>query len=854
MPSEVGPLEIAARQGNTGLVQMLLREGAQIDASDANSEDNEYSDGCAYTALQIAAFWGHVAVVECLLSNGADVNAVRQTLGTPLQAALEGGRFEVAELLLARGAEIDKHWGVFGSCLQVFCERDSLEVAEFLLRHGANIEDGGGHNGNALQVTCDAGHVDLVQFLLDSGAQVDAPGRENGNALVATSASGHVAVVERLLSHATQRGEAISDVSLALHRAAAGGHSQVVRVLLQNSPTSGAAEAVHGHGKGDEHKSNSEDEHRGLGGNALLSAAYYGHEDTVSVLLESGVDVHAQGKLPFLSSGSYEEWRYRGRTGDALFAACFRGFASIAKILFLRDPHGYTEQQTFAPALEVSVGCQRSDVSAMLVRESIDAGFEPSLFGPVVHFACHFGHVAFVDQILESLLVSNWPASLGQAVAEGQSAVVAILLKHGADPSLADENGNSPLALALTTLEASEEKWYGHDPPDTVGVVGVLIEAGASLDGLTSEIRTVVPMIAKSGRVDVLETIKNHGCSLFAGAEDHVNALLEASRAGQVDMVRYLSQEGELTASNIEEAILATLKECRGCDERDSRDEDVARILRDLQSQNCAGVLRILLGLDAALFFAQGGPLPIASQKGLAEAVRLLLTRARQSMATIEDSFRAAVEGRHVECAQAILELESDRIDRLQMCTRAIPLSLPRRSAKMLRCLLGHGVSPDSRDENGESLLYIAAKHGDGDAVEVLLRHGADAALESGEHGTALHAAAIRGSAQVAEMLLDADAPVDAQSGSCRTPLMAAMAQKWEQCWAVLGMRDLIVLGCHRCCVQVLLDFGADVDAESPSFGTALHVATKAGNMEGVKMLLERGATGSKEAGETGAA
>ena len=172
----------------------------------------------------------------------------------------------------------------------------------------------------------------------------------------------------------------------------------------------------------------------------------------------------------------------------------------------------------------------------------------------------------------------------------------------------------------------------------------------------------------------------------------------------------------------------------------------------------------------------------------------------------------------------------------------------------MLRCLLGHGVSPDTRDENGESLLYIAAKHGDGEGVDVLLRHGADAALESGEHGTALHAAAVRGSAQIAELLLGAGAPVNAQSGSCGTPLMAAMAQEWEECWAALGLRETDVLNCHRCTVLVLLDFGADIYAESPSFGTALHAAKKAGHVEGIKMLLERGAIASDEADEPSAA
>lgn len=233
IPTDLGPLEVAARRGNVTLVNTLLAKGAPIDAKGAFYREEDYFDGCAYTALQIAAFWGHRAVVESLLDHGADVNAVRPTLGTPLQAALEGGHFDVAEVLLSRPAEIDKHWAVYGSCLQVFSERGHLETVRFLIDRNANIEDTGGENGNALQVACHAGNIDIVRLLLDKGAKVRAPGESVGNALQAASAKGYIDIVKLLLHQMIGVDDADKEIATALSLAAGNGHQQLVTFLLR---------------------------------------------------------------------------------------------------------------------------------------------------------------------------------------------------------------------------------------------------------------------------------------------------------------------------------------------------------------------------------------------------------------------------------------------------------------------------------------------------------------------------------------------------------------------------------------------------------------------------------------------
>ncbi len=85
------------------VVRELLRVGARVDETD--SEGN--------TALHQAAFHGNLAVVDLLMRNGADVNASRDVAHasgewseTPLAVAYTMGHFRVGEFLTSMGAKV----------------------------------------------------------------------------------------------------------------------------------------------------------------------------------------------------------------------------------------------------------------------------------------------------------------------------------------------------------------------------------------------------------------------------------------------------------------------------------------------------------------------------------------------------------------------------------------------------------------------------------------------------------------------------------------------------------------------------------------------------------------------------
>ena len=91
------PLMLAAFEGHTATVQVLLANGVQVNAKD--------KDGA--TALMLAASRGHTNVVAALLAKGADVNLQNNTGQTALMLAMVGGHGDVAQALLAKGADLE---------------------------------------------------------------------------------------------------------------------------------------------------------------------------------------------------------------------------------------------------------------------------------------------------------------------------------------------------------------------------------------------------------------------------------------------------------------------------------------------------------------------------------------------------------------------------------------------------------------------------------------------------------------------------------------------------------------------------------------------------------------------------
>ncbi|HQU09799.1 MAG TPA: ankyrin repeat domain-containing protein [Opitutales bacterium] len=116
------PLFVAAQQGQTGIMQVLIQVGAVVDMVHAET---------AQTALHAAARVGQLPAVRFLMTEGANVLAVDADGRTPLHAAAIGGHVATVDCLLARptvGADPESL-----RALRFAAEQGHVEVVRLLL-------------------------------------------------------------------------------------------------------------------------------------------------------------------------------------------------------------------------------------------------------------------------------------------------------------------------------------------------------------------------------------------------------------------------------------------------------------------------------------------------------------------------------------------------------------------------------------------------------------------------------------------------------------------------------------------------------------------------------------------------
>ncbi|XP_077502439.1 ankyrin repeat-rich membrane spanning [Amblyomma americanum] len=166
-------------------------------------------------------------------------------------------------------------------------------------------------------------------------------------------------------------------------------------------------------------------------------------------------------------------------------------------------------------------------------------------------------------------------------------------------------------------------------------------------------------------------------------------------------------------------------------------------------------------------------------------------------------------------------------------------------------------VSPDERDENGQTLLMIAAQCGQLPIVEELIRQGADVHLEDLDNWTALLNAAKEGYTDVVSELVMHNADIEHRDMGGWTALMWACykghtetAKYLLEQGAFPNVHDLNHMSCliwaagrgHQSTVGDLLSYGAKVNSGDKYGTTPLVWACRRGFTGIVEMLLEAGA------------
>lgn len=139
---------------------------------------------------------------------------------------------------------------------------------------------------------------------------------------------------------------------------------------------------------------------------------------------------------------------------------------------------------------------------------------------------------------------------------------------------------------------------------------------------------------------------------------------------------------------------------------------------------------------------------------------------------------------------------------------------------KQLVGLLARGLDPNTVDANGNTLLILAAREGNAETVDALLKFRPRLAYRNLAGDSALMLAVLRGHGEVVDVLIGAGAPVNHDGW---TPLHYA---------AFEGRLEIL---------ERLIAAGAKLDALAPNQSDALMLAARNGHTAVVRYLLARG-------------
>ena len=232
------------------------------------------------------------------------------------------------------------------------------------------------------------------------------------------------------------------------------------------------------------------------GNTPLHKACDYGHSDVVQLLLSRGADVH----------------RKNGRQETPLHCASLVGGESCVRILVssgsdinARNREGYTP-------LHLAVDCRHYEVTGILVRAGADLNAVTEEGETVLHIAAKSRYTRMVrmllslDEICISLPGAFGKTALHWACRHGDMVSISALLDKGADMSIRDCTGRSPIFDALEL-----------DSEDTLKY---LVERGADLNVRLDDGRSLFfHVLYPSPKPSAMILLTRMGCNMTIGEE-----------------------------------------------------------------------------------------------------------------------------------------------------------------------------------------------------------------------------------------------------------------------------------------------------------------------------------------------
>ena len=382
------PLNLACERGQAGIVDLLLKQGA-----DPYIGDNENS-----MPLHLAAVSGSIESIDLLLDFGVDIDLQDENDMTPLLFALSRGHRDAAAYLLQKGADPDLRSITGWSAIHLAIVTRSNEIAKQLLEDGAEVNVSLETGATPLHSAASFGNLEMVKLLVEHGADIDAENNNGEKPFMWALNPNTYDVLAYLIEQGADVKYKSEQGQTALHNVAGRGTAYKNATLLME--------------KGAD--INAQDN---FGRSPLFMAAWSNDPDGMSkFLILNGAEVNPSNCM------------------DEKTCACFPNFTTP---LHAAVRHGQLEMAKNLVASGARINIFNNEGQTPL-QCAVQHGDPETVKFLIDHGA--FLNVAEKEQ---------GSTELHMAVAQGYTDISDILMEHGADPNAEDNCGKTPFDYAM---------------------------------------------------------------------------------------------------------------------------------------------------------------------------------------------------------------------------------------------------------------------------------------------------------------------------------------------------------------------------------------------------------------------
>ena len=691
-------LHFAASRGHMSTVSALMDMKADVDAKN--------NLGC--TPLHYAAMEGREEVVQALIDAGVDKNAKSDVDHTPLHYAAMWGREEVVQALIDAGADKNAMAVDGKTPLFVAIDKGQWSAAFELIESGVDVNIANIDGNTPLCVAAEKGYTRICEELIAAGADVNAKNDEGITPLYFASSRGHKDIVEKLLAKGADVNVKGSTDLTPLHFAVLYNKTDLTKKLLAKGADVNAKD-------GDDNTS-------------LHFAARDGDIEIVQVLIRAGADVKVKNNEGKTAADLLEEKIKEDRVAVEYVPV----LEETLKIL--KTAEGATPAKKIPEKLggelatllrkkkEKTTEADNKRVAELLAMKhpaQINLDVKDKFGQTPLHWAASNGRVEVVQALLKAKVGKEVKdiegcSPLHVAVANGHTEAVQALIKAGADVNAKDNFKSTPLHSAA---------WKSRTE-----AVQALIKAGAVVNAKDEDGNTPLHWAAFQAQGKIAQVLIKAGADVNAKNNNGSTAV-----SWMEERVLYPAEYDYSKVIELEEA----LKQAKA---------EGAKL-----EANANGAERSVSSAGAGAAGIEG----VGAGEGK-------LTSQPQSAQPTQPTVKPAKTSTQPTAKPAKTPTKSpDELggELCRLLNREKPTEADKnRIAELMNMKHPTQINLNVKDKEGRTLLHKAARLGNVDAVQTLLKSGLDVNAMDKNGKTPMDEAAKAGEIDMVRVLISSGA------------------------------------------------------------------------------------------------